>query len=155
MTLTIYFGGSISGGRGDLAQYKTIVAALESDGYRVLAGAVAAEHVTDGGEPLDAPAIFDRDLGWLAQADVLVAEVSMPSTGVGYEIATARYKYGIPVIGLYRPAFTKRCTAMVAGDAEIVLIEYDDTGTMLARLRAELAKYSTARSGYSRRRTPA
>ena|SRR5579859_7854703 len=153
--LTIYFAGSISGGRGDLEQYKKIVAALEADGHRVLAGAVAAEHVTDGGEPLDACAIFDRDLGWIAHADVLVAEVSMPSTGVGYEIATARYRYQIPVICLYRPAFTKRCTAMVAGDAEIALIEYDDAGTMLARLRAELAKYSAGPSGYSRRRTPA
>lgn len=155
MALTIYFGGSISGGRGDLEQYKMIVAALEADGHRVLAGAVAAEHVTDGGEPLGGRAIFERDLAWIAQADVLVAEVSTPSTGVGYEIATARYKYAIPVICLYRPAFTKRCTAMVAGDAEIVLIEYDDAGTMLARLRAELAKYSAGRSGYSRRRTPA
>ena len=155
MPLTIYFGGAISGGRGDIEQYKMIVAALEADGHRVLAGAVAAEHVTASGEPLDACAIFTRDLGWIAEADVLVAEVSTPSTGVGYEIATARYRDGIPVICLYRPAFTKRCTAMVAGDAEIVLIEYDDAGTMLARLRAELAKYSAARSGYSRRRTPA
>jgi len=81
--------------------------------------------------------------------------VSMPSTGVGYEIATARYRYDMPVICLYRPAFTKRSTAMVAGDAEIVLIEYDDAGTMLARLRAALAKYSARPSGYSRRRTPA
>ena len=155
MALTIYFAGSISGGRGDLEQYKKIVAALEADGHRVLAGAVAAEHVTEGGEPLDACAIFDRDLGWIAESDVLVAEVSMPSTGVGYEIAIARYRDQIPVICLYRPAFTKRCTAMVAGDAEIVLIEYDDAGTMLARLRAKLAKYSAGRSGYSRRRTPA
>jgi hypothetical protein len=84
-----------------------------------------------------------------------VAEVSTPSTGVGYEIATARYRDSIPVICLYRPAFTKRCSAMVAGDREIVLIQYDDAGTMLARLRAELAKYSPRRSGYSRRHTPA
>ena len=154
MTLTIYFGGSISGGRGDLPLYKQIVEALEADGHRVLAGAVAAEHVTAAGEPLDACAIYDRDVAWIAEADVLVAEVSTPSTGVGYEIATARHKHHIPVICLYRPAYTKRCTAMVSGDREIVLIEYDDAGTMLGRLRAELAKYTTARSGYARR-TPA
>ena len=155
MALTIYFAGSISGGRADLGLYKTIVAALEGDGHRVLAGAVAAEHVTAGGEPLDACAIFERDVGWIGESDVLVAEVSVPSTGVGYEIAMARHRDGIPVICLYRPAYTKRCTAMVAGDAEIVLIEYDDAGTMLARLRAALAKYSAGRSGYARRRTPA
>ncbi len=151
MALTIYFGGSITGGRGDTALYRTIVDALEGDGHRVLAGVVAAEHVTAGGEALDARVIFNRDIDWISTADVLVAEVSTPSTGVGYEIAIARYRDGIPVICLYRPAFTERCSAMIAGDAEIVLIEYDDSGTMLARLRGELSKYSSRQRGYSRR----
>jgi nucleoside 2-deoxyribosyltransferase len=154
MALTIYFGGAISGGRGDVAHYKAVVEALRAEGHRVLAGAVTAEEVTDGGEALDPCEIFDRDLGWLEEADVLVAEVSTPSTGVGYEIAAARYRYGTPVICLYRAAVTKRCSAMVAGDPEIVLIEYDDAGTMLGRLRAELAKYTAGERGY-RRRTPA
>jgi hypothetical protein len=155
VALTIYFGGSITGGRADQGLYKTIVEALEQDGHRVLAGAVAAEHVGAAGEALDACAIFERDVDWIAEADVLVAEVSTPSTGVGYEIATARYRDRIPVVCLYRPVYTKRCTAMVAGDREIVLIEYDDAGTMLARLRAELAKYTAREQGYSRRHTPA
>ena len=134
LTKTIYFAGAISGGRADVALYREIIAALEADGHRVLAGAVAAEHVTSSGEVLDSCAIFDRDLGWIAAADILVAEVSMPSTGVGYEIATARYRVGIPVICLYRPAHTARCTAMVAGDCGIELIEYSEVADLLPRL---------------------
>lgn len=152
--LTIYFAGAISGGRSDVAHYRQIVSALENDGHRVLAGAVAAEDVGADGELLDASAIFERDMRWVAEADVLVAEVSMPSTGVGYEIATARYRHGIPVICLYRPAYTKRCTAMVGGDSGIELIEYAETAEMLSRLRSALEKYTTAGAGYSRR-TPA
>jgi nucleoside 2-deoxyribosyltransferase len=152
--LTIYFAGAISGGRGDVAHYREIVAALERDGHRVLAGAVAAETVGADGEPLQSNAIFDRDMQWIADADVLVAEVSVPSTGVGYEIATARYRHDIPVVCLYRPAYTKRCTAMVGGDGGIELIEYDDAAEMLNRLRDALAKYSAGRAGCSRR-TPA
>jgi nucleoside 2-deoxyribosyltransferase len=153
--LTIYFAGAISGGRGDVAQYREIVSTLESDGHRVLAGAVAAETVGADGERLESRAIFDRDMQWIAEADVLVAEVSMPSTGVGYEIAAARYRRDIPVICLYRPAYTKRCTAMVGGDLGIELIEYQDAAKMLSRLRAALEKYSVGGAGYSRRRTPA
>ena len=78
MPLTIYFAGAISGGRGDVAHYRAIVAALERDGHRVLAGAVAAEHVGADGETLQTAAIFERDMQWIAHADVLVAEVSMP-----------------------------------------------------------------------------
>src|SRR2546430_16924816 len=134
--MKVYFAGAISGGRGDVAHYRQIVAALEADGHHVLAGAVAAEHVGPSGEALDACAIFERDVGWLAEADLLVAEVSTPSTGVGYEIATMRYRYGNPVICLYRPAYTSRCTAMVAGDRGIALIEHSAHDDLLVRLRA-------------------
>ena len=140
--LTIYFAGAISGGRADVGHYRRVVDALAADGHRVLAGAVAAEDVTAHGEALDACAIFDRDLRWLAEADVLVAEVSVPSTGVGYEIAAMRYRFGRPVVALFRAGHAKRCSAMVAGDRGIELIEYDDAAEMLVRLRAALAKYT-------------
>src|SRR6266576_3579309 len=78
---------------------------------------------------------------------VLVAEVSVPSTGVGYEIAAARHRFDRPVICLYRAGHTKRCSAMVAGDAGIELIEYDDAAEMLDRLRAALSKYTTEGAG--------
>jgi nucleoside 2-deoxyribosyltransferase len=145
--LTLYFAGAISGGRDDVALYREIIAALEADGHRVLAGAVAAEHVTASGETLDSHAIFDRDLAWIAECDIVVAEVSKPSIGVGYEIATARYHRGIPVICLYRPAHTSRCTAMVSGDRGIELIEYTDLPELLPRLSSALAKYTAARPG--------
>ncbi len=66
----------------------------------------------------------------------------MPSTGVGYEIALARYHHDMPVICLYRPAYTKRCTAMVAGDRGLELIEYtDDTfDSMVERLAAAVER---------------
>ena len=51
--LTIYFAGSISGGRTDVGLYRELIATLEAEGHRVLAGAVAAEHVTASGETLD------------------------------------------------------------------------------------------------------
>ena len=145
--MVIYFAGAISGGRADVGHYREIVRALEADGYCVLAGAVAAEHVGPGGEMLEACDIFERDIGWLSQADLLVAEVSVPSTGVGYEIATMRYRYEKPVVALYRPAYTSRCTAMVAGDRGIELIEYDSPADLLARLRQALPKYAAATRG--------
>jgi hypothetical protein len=142
MPATIYFSGSISGGRADLAHYRRIVEALEADGHRVIAGAVTAADVGSEGESLAPAAIFDRDLSGVAGSHVVVAEVSTPSIGVGYEIAAARYRYGIPVICLYRPAYTRRCSAMVAGDRGIETIEYTDEAfpAMLDRLRTALSR---------------
>ena len=132
--MTIYFSGSISGGRADVALYRRFVEALEAGGYRVLAGAVAAEDVGAGGEMLHPPDIFARDIGWLDEADLVVAEVSVPSHGVGYEIAYATRVRGIPVIALYRPAFTSRCSAMISGDPGVELIEYEDASAILPAL---------------------
>ena len=130
MGTTIYFSGSISGGREDLDTYRAVVAALEKAGHRVFAGTVTAPHVGAEGEDLAAAAIYQRDVAWIEEVarsgGVLVAEVSRPSTGVGYEIALARHRLDMPVICLYRPAFTRRCSGMIAGDAGIRVIEYND-----------------------------
>jgi nucleoside 2-deoxyribosyltransferase len=134
MALTIYFSGSITGGRADVALYQRLVAELDDDDATVMVGAVASEQVGSGGESLAADVLFARDIGWIDAADILVAEVSIPSTGVGYEIAYARYQRRIPVIALYRPAHTKRCSAMIAGDRGIKLLEYKSVEELLPRL---------------------
>ena len=145
---TIYFSGSISGGREDVPVYQQMVRALSEAGHRVIAGAVASETTGSGGESLGAGDIFARDLAWIDEAaregGVLVAEVSRPSTGVGYEIAYARYRHGLRVICLYRPAYTTRCTAMVSGDPGIELIEYVDgeTDQAIERLKQILERPS-------------
>ena len=137
---TIYFSGSITGGRQDVEIYRRMVEALERDGHRVLAGAVAAEHIGDGGEALGLSDIFTRDLRWLDESEILVAEVSTPSLGVGYEIAYARWSRRIPVIALYRRVRTKRCSAMIAGDPAIRFLEYEEVEEVLETLR-EAVRY--------------
>lgn len=132
---TIYFSGSITGGREDVPVYRRLIEALEADGHRVLAGAVAAEHINAGGEPLALAEIFARDVRWLDESDLVVAEVSTPSHGVGYEIAYARWARRIPVIALYRRGRTKRCSAMISGDPGVRLLEYEDAGAVLESLR--------------------
>ena len=131
----IYFSGSITGGRDDVALYRRMVDALEKDGHRVLAGAVASEQIGDGGETLALSEIFARDLRWLDESDLVVAEVSTPSHGVGYEIAYARWARRIPVIALYRRGRTKRCSAMISGDPGICFVEYEDLDAALESLR--------------------
>jgi len=136
----IYFSGSITGGREDVRLYRRLVEALEEDGHRVLAGAVAAEHIGDGGEALALGEIFSRDIRWLDQSDLVVAEVSTPSHGVGYEIAYARYARRIPVIALYRRGRTKRCSAMISGDPGVRMLEYEEVEAVLESLR-EAVRY--------------
>ena len=87
--MNIYFACSITGGRQFEAVYQTITETLLSSGHQVptahLAetGVVALEKVVDPGE------IYTRDVTWIRGCDALIAEVSTPSHGVGYEVGLA------------------------------------------------------------------
>jgi hypothetical protein len=120
--MKIYFAGSIRGGREDAALYHEIVELL--DNY----GKVLTEHVADTelgvlGQAIGDEKIHDRDLAWLRESDYLVAEVTTPSLGVGYEIAKAT-EWGKPVLCLYRPVAGRSLSAMIAGSAGVTLREY-------------------------------
>ena len=123
-TVTIYFAGSIRGGREDQRIYQCIIELLKNH------GTVVTEHVGDanislGGENAPDCDIHDRDLDWLRKSDVLVAEVTAPSLGVGYEIGRA-VEWGKPIICLYRPSPDRKLSGMIAGCRALSVHHYDD-----------------------------
>jgi len=120
--MKIYFAGAIRGGRQDAALYHEIVRLLSEYGE------VLTEHVADSalgvlGQDIGDQKIHDRDLEWLRISDYLVAEVTTPSLGVGYEIGKAT-EWGKPVLCLYRPAAGRSLSAMIAGSDDVTLKEY-------------------------------
>ncbi|MDZ7291505.1 MAG: nucleoside 2-deoxyribosyltransferase [candidate division KSB1 bacterium] len=89
MKLKIYFGGAISAGRERQPLYAEMVQFLESLGAEVLSAHVARPDVMEGEKKIPAEEIFRRDIACLENCHGMVAEVSTPSLGVGFEIATA------------------------------------------------------------------
>jgi nucleoside 2-deoxyribosyltransferase len=65
--------------------------------------------------------IFERDMEWVREADIIVAEVSTPSLGVGYELGQAE-AMGKKVLCLYREQEGKRLSAMVNGNNYFTMI---------------------------------
>ncbi len=121
--MKIYFAGAIRAGRDDAAIYQALIAWLRSFGD-VLTGHVGDPLLTaQGNDGPDNRYIYDRDMAWLAQCDLVVAEVTTPSLGVGYELgrATALKK---PVLCLYRPRSGSVLSAMIAGNPDIKTFTY-------------------------------
>ncbi|MGD2143161.1 MAG: nucleoside 2-deoxyribosyltransferase [Anaerolineae bacterium] len=121
--MKVYFAGSIRGGRRDAALYGQIIELLRQHAI------VLTEHVGEADpdhddDRLSDEAIFERDTGWLEEAHVLVAELTVPSHGVGYEIAQAE-RLGRPILCLYRPAAGGRPSALIAGNPEVQCRPYD------------------------------
>jgi nucleoside 2-deoxyribosyltransferase len=121
--MKIYFAGSIRGGREDAALYLQIIDYLKTFG-EVLTEHVGDPNLTEAGD--DGPTdryIHNRDLDWLQSSDVLVAEVTSVSMGVGYEIGRA-VESRKKVLCLFRPESGKNLSAMIAGCPDLVLVNY-------------------------------
>ena len=106
--MKIYFAGSIRGGRDDAKLYETIITYLGTIG-QVLTEHVGDKHLSSMGETggIDTN-IYNRDIEWIQKADMIIAEVTTPSLGVGYELAFAE-KLNKPILCLYQ-TINKVCT---------------------------------------------
>lgn len=120
--LKVYFAAPIRGKRVCGEIYRKIFFALERIGCEVI-----TPHVIDESgraeEGLSDEEIFERDMRLIDECDVLVAEVSTPSIGVGVEIQSALDR-GKRVVCLYLPEARKGVSALVLGNPKIVKIEY-------------------------------
>ena len=126
--MKIYFAGSIRGGREDKALYLEIIERLYGYGH-VLTEHIGNAELSAFGEMLDDRAIHDRDLLWLKEAEYMVAEVTAPSLGVGYELGKAT-EWGKPILCLYRPSDDRALSAMIAGSAQIRVREYQSAAEL-------------------------
>ncbi len=121
--MKIYFCGSIRGGRNDAQLYHDLIEYLKSFGK------VLSEHIgqLDLVDERDIPPcqIHDRDITWLKSADVIIAEVTTPSLGVGYELGRA-VDMGKPILCLYRKIDDKRLSGMISGSPGIISVVYEE-----------------------------
>ena len=78
--------------------------------------------------------IHDRDYRWLVEADVVIAEITNPSLGVGAEIADAIY-LKIPVLAVYKREYDDQISAYIRGKAGVVCRAYSDHGELKEIIR--------------------
>ncbi|MBA7519367.1 2'-deoxynucleoside 5'-phosphate N-hydrolase 1 [subsurface metagenome] len=119
--MKIYFAASIRGGQDYARDYKTIISQLSAYG-KVLTEHIGENKLDDQGENISDTAIFERDTGWLRESDIIVAEVTQPSLGVGYEIALGE-SLGIRIICLFKQK-SGNLSAMIKGNRKLEVLEY-------------------------------
>ena len=111
--MKIYFSGSISGGRVHEAIYQHLVARLQAQGHDVLSAHVADPAAIEREKDASPREVFERDVAWVDECDAMIAEVSTPSLGVGYEYGRA-VQQGKPVLCVYRSGL--RMSKMITGN---------------------------------------
>lgn len=129
----IYFSGSIRGGREDAAIYRALIERLSKSAV-VLTEHVGSAALTANGQTDRTDAdIFTRDTEWIEQCDLVLAECTTPSLGVGYELAYAE-QLKKPVIVLFHETSGRRLSAMIAGNPGFTVVRYTYLDELLSRL---------------------
>ena len=136
MDKKVYFAGSIRGGRVDAELYRRIIAHVNRT------DTVLTEHVGSLGFTMSASDegsdehIYAQDTAWLRECDIVIAECTCPSLGVGYELAYAE-RLGIPCFVFYDRTKTQ-LSAMLTGDPYFTIVPYETEAELFAQLEAIL-----------------
>jgi 2'-deoxynucleoside 5'-phosphate N-hydrolase len=137
--MNIYFSCSITGGRKDEEVYQALVDSLLMDRHEVPTAHLSRPDVLELEAVTPAREVYQRDSTWVKECDVLIAEVSTPSHGVGYEIALALIS-GKPVLCLYRIGC--KVSKMIVGNTSpgLKVVQYDTAGQAVRLARGFLAE---------------
>ena len=123
MNKNVYFAGSIRGGRVDAALYHRIISYIKKT------DTVLTEHIGKSNMSLTAQTravdthIYEQDTTWFRSSDLLIAECTCPSLGVGYELAYAE-AHNIPVFIFYDKT-KSNLSAMLNGNTYFTIIPYE------------------------------
>jgi len=115
-------GGYSRVAQEELRKIPDIIEALE---LVLISRHQTSENFMENESKLTEQEIHDRDYRWLKEADLVIAEITNPSLGVGAEIADA-VNLGIPVLCVYKTEYEHQISAYIRGKAGVVCREYSD-----------------------------
>ncbi len=128
--MKIYFACSITGGREYEKNYQAITRFLLDEGHEVPTAHLAKSNILDLEQIVIPNDVYTRDVDWIQASDILLAEVSIPSHGVGYEIGFA-LDLGKPVLCIHHAE--RGVSKMITGNPHPLLTinTYEDISQAL------------------------
>jgi 2'-deoxynucleoside 5'-phosphate N-hydrolase len=138
--MKVYFGFTVAGSRSSVEAAKKIVAILESMGHEVLTSHLLHEDAWEADRRLPPQEVFARDMRWLTQCDVFIAEVSGSSFGLGFE---AGYLLGATpkkTILFYDRAVERKISLLIVGNTHpnCTLVPYTGLGGLEELVRSRV-----------------
>lgn len=143
--MKIYFCGSIRGGRHLASTYAQLIELLGSYGQVLTEHLGSDEEIESKDRKLSDKTIHDRDMQWIVEADLLVAEVTVPSLGVGYEIGRA-IEMQKPVLCLFQESADYYLSAMISGSEGVSVYYYTNLDDVMEALDDFFRKHAPHRT---------
>ncbi|MNH50213.1 2'-deoxynucleoside 5'-phosphate N-hydrolase 1 [compost metagenome] len=140
--MKIYFACSIRGGRDDADTYAQLARHIKSRST-LLTEIFADGKLTPDGMNKPSSSIWSTDIAWVKEADAIIAEVTNPSLGVGYEIAKAE-EWGKPTLALFRDDGSRKLSAMIDGSPHTKTVYYSNITEAESAIDEFIASLSVA-----------
>ena len=83
--MKIYLAFTVLGDRAKLELVESLAKLLQSRGHKILTTHLLSRNVRDEEALKTSESIFKRDMKWIKECDVLIAEVTKSGFGVGFE----------------------------------------------------------------------
>jgi len=134
--MKIYLACTVRGDRGGVAAGRSICERLLHHGHDVLTTHLLADDVETAESAITERDVYERDLRWLSNCDVLVAEASGSSYGVGFEVGYVLGRAaatGQQVVLLYDEARRHAVSRLITGnsDAHCVTFAYSSLAELV------------------------
>jgi len=147
IAMKVYLAAPMAGVRSNLEINKKVYAFLVKLGHEVLTEHVVRDRL-DVELGLSPKEIFERDVKLLDACDVVVADASYPSLGVGFEIAYALLK-GKKVIAYCSAERVEKTSALIRGISWPIFkfITYSSPVELLEKLKRVLTEEEAGNGG--------
>ncbi len=137
--MQIYLACTVRGDRGAIAGLRSLVANLESAGATILTKHLLDDNIEEAESALSERAVYERDIAWLDACDVLIADASGSSFGVGFEVGYVlgrTERTNQRVVLLYRSDRAAAISRLIIGNAHprCTTLEYADASDLVRKV---------------------
>lgn len=138
--MKIYFGFTVAGDRSSVAAATKVVELLVEMEHEVLTRHLIRDDVWEADRALSPQEVYLRDMTWLKQCDLFMAEVSGSSFGLGFETGYLLGATTKKVVLFYRRDAEKKISLMITGITHLncSLVPYSNFGEIEDWIRYNL-----------------
>src|SRR5260370_30100903 len=115
--MKIYFGFTVAGDRSAIDTALRVVRLLEELGHEVLTRHLVDDNAWEADRRISAQDVYRRDMAWLEQCELFIAEVSGSSFGLGFETGYLLGATNKRVILLYRREVEGKVSLLISGNS--------------------------------------
>jgi len=139
--MKVYLGFTVAGNRSSIEAAKKILVALQSLGHEVLTSHLVSEDAWDADRRVAPQEVFARDMNWLAQCDLFIAEVTGSSFGLGFETGYLLGATAKRTILFFERDAERRISLLITGNthANCVLAPYSHLGELEELVRRHVS----------------